>query len=650
MRNLLKIKKRKIAIFLFLILNQFLINVHALNFSNIDLKYSNRNNPQKSNNKFLKKLFAEKIKDENSILNNEIEELEKFVEETFDSNDFEDFVNQTKQLSETNNNSDLLEKEITKEEIKVKKTQKKEENFNLKAKRRKERFNTNLKKNNENDLPLPSRSIISSSQFKVPSRGYVNLKGPKITLNLQSADSIETLKLIGKLGNYGIVIITDNDSQDSDSENERSFQKSRINAIFNEVDISDAFNSVLLSSNLQAILEKNIIFVGKNILSKSLESKLSKTYRLNQVNAASVADYLSTLGAQISKVMLVSGSIEGAEVGDSFVNKKEINDEAIEAINSYGIKGGPLSGLIGTADLRLQTITLIGSKDLISTAEKYIKSLDVRHRQVALTIKIIDVSLTKADLKNNAFEFRTGDTYFINRGGMSLLTGNTWEGAPSDSAGNLVKIVTGGIAEGKFVNWLEAKITNENAKILASPTLILGENPNQLPSGAAEAGSDALDLASIGRPYKNEGFIKVGETVITGFAKTVEDGVVTCTATEGTAGITFGAKVDKIDDNGYVTFALSPAISATTKQVEITGCGIQNTLSIRKLDTGSIRVKNGDTLVLTGVLQDSDQVTTSKVPILGDVPIIGSLFRNNATQKRKSELIILVTPKTLKDK
>ena len=92
------------------------------------------------------------------------------------------------------------------------------------------------------------------------------------------------------------------------------------------------------------------------------------------------------------------------------------------------------------------------------------------------------------------------------------------------------------------------------------------------------------------------------------------------------------------------------SVSSVTRSVEISGCGIQNTLSVRKLDTGSIRVRNGDTLILTGVLQDSDTVTTSKVPILGDVPILGSLFRNNATQKRKSELIILVTPKILKDK
>ena len=144
--------------------------------------------------------------------------------------------------------------------------------------------------------------------------------------------------------------------------------------------------------------------------------------------------------------------------------------------------------------------------------------------------------------------------------------------------------------------------------------------------------------------------VKVGDTVITKFTKTTEDGVTTCIPSEGTAGITFGAKVDKIDDNGYVTFALSPAITSVTSTVEVSGCGIQNTLSVRKLDTGSIRVRNKDTLVLTGVIKDEDTVTTTKVPILGDLPIFGSLFRSNSDSKKKSELIILVTPKILKDK
>ena len=644
MKNYLKIKKRKIIIFLLLIFNQFLLTGYALNYKKIDLDELGKNNIQRKHHRPLYFLLAEKNKDEIESTTKEANEIEEFLEEVFDPNAFENFKNQKNEAPLINNKIDELEKTSkskdnanNKEPLIInnntdeseKKTQNKEVIIRTK----------NLKTKGINKLPLPSRSIISASEFQVPSRGYVKLKGPKITLNLQNVDSIETLKIIAKLGKYGIVLI-----DESSSKKDKSVSQPKVTANFENADISDVFNSILLSANLQGIVENNIIFVGNNILNKSLKPKISKTFRLNQVNAASVADYLSTLGAQISKVNVLSGSITGREVGDSFFNKKVFKDEPI---NSYGIEGGPLLGLVGTADLRLQTVTLIGTKDQMKTAEKYINDLDIRHRQVALNIKIIDVSLTKSDIKNNLFELKVGDTEFISNSGLSVATANFPFGVSENS--NISNVITGGLTSNKFINWLEAKITNENAKILASPTLILGENPNVLSSGAATV-DDSLNSATIGRPYKNEGFIKVGETVVTGFEQTSSDGVVTCTATEGTAGITFGAKVDKIDDNGFVTFALSPAISSVTKTVAITGCGIQNTLSIRKLDTGSIRVKNNDTLILTGVLQDSDNVTTSKVPILGDIPILGSLFRSNSTQKRKSELVILVTPKILKDK
>ncbi len=624
MRNFFKYKKSKIAVYLFLIFNQLIFSANALTFVKGDsINQKNNTNQKKNNNNIYISNLNKTNNSEQDLINKEAENLEKFIEETFGSNDFDKFIDQNNENTFSPINNKLSEDELEKKE-----------NNDIKPKTEKPIINKNKSRDISNKLPLPSSSIISTSEFTFPSRGYVKLKGPKITLNLKGADSIETLKLIGKLGNYGMVIIDKEESSNS-----------KITATFNKVDISDVFNSILLSANLQAVIDKNIIFIGENILTKGIKPNFSKTYRLNQVNAASVADYLSTLGATISKVMLVSGSIDGTEVNDVFVNKKELSDDSID---TYSISKGPLSGLFGTADLRLQTITLIGSKEQVETAEKYIKSLDVRHRQVALTIKIIDVSLTKSDIKNNIFEFRTGNTEFINNSGLSLATGNFSFGA-NPAGATIPNVITGGVEPGDFINWLEAKITNENAKILASPTLILGENPNLLSSGSENA-SDTLTTAKIGRPYKNEGFIKVGEQVITGFTQTNNNGVVTCTAEEGTAGITFGAKVDKIDDNGYVTFALSPAISSVTRSVEISGCGIQNTLSVRRLDTGIIRVKNNDTLILTGVLQDSEGVNTSKVPILGDIPILGSLFRSNATQKRKSELIILVTPKILRDK
>ena len=672
MVNYLRIKKRYIFIFLLLIANQFLskgytlnnrklfkdklnknINLHKYNKSLSTLPYEQFKNKFYNNFQYKKiyNLNTLKFLAQNEILNQESEQTKNkdqdykknAISEEQNNKSFYEYL-KNKYITNTDKNIDgksteyreksnfeKLENESFYKDLKNNYTT----NINTKDKGK----SSDKKEKVINKIPLPSQSEISASEFKVPSRGYVKLIGPAISLNLQKADSFETLKLIGQLGNYGIVFIEENDDAKEESKN-----NPKITANFDNVNISDVFNSILLSSNMQAIVENNIIYVGKNVLNKSLKSKVSKTYRLNQVNAASVADYLSTLGARISKVMLLSGSIDGQEINDSLINKKEIKEEFV---NPYGIEGGPLLGLIGTADLRLQTITLIGSKDLVKTAERYIKSLDVRHRQVALTIKMIDVSLTKSDIKNNVFELTTGNTRIINNSGLGLITANMAPGNPSN--GNIANVVSGGVTKGNFLNWLEAKITNENAKILASPTLILGENPNILTSGAA-AVDDTLSAATIGRPFKNEGFIKVGETVITSFTQTQnEGGTTTCTGTEGTAGITFGAKLEKIDDNGFVTFALSPAISAVTKTEEITGCGIQNTLSVRKLDTGSIRVKNGDTLILTGVLQDSDSATVSKVPILGDIPILGSLFRSNAIQKRKNELIILVTPRILRD-
>ena len=507
----------------------------------------------------------------------------------------------------------------------------------------KQKDQSNEKSNHEfmnESSSLSKGGDIYTGQFEIPLRGYVRLKEQKISLNLLDSDPIVALKLIAKLGNYGIVIV-DNDEKEEDSSKNN---KSLITVNFEETDISDVFNSILMSANLQAKIEKNIIFIGEDILNKSLNPSISKTYRINQANAASVADYLRTLGARISKVLVRGSSNDGAEISDRLQQAK-LEDNFVDP---YGNEGGPLNGLIGTVDLRLQTITLIGSQELINTSEKYIKAMDRRHKQVALSVRIIDVSLNKSDIKKNYLEFRKGDTRVISSSGLSVRTGNETPGIPGDGA--TIETPFGGVAEGIFANWLMAKITNDDAKVMASPTLILGENSDPNVSGAASV-DDALGQATIGRPYSNEGFIKVGETVITKWERSTEaeSGATTCTGTEGTAGITFGAKVDKIDDNGFVTFSLSPAISSVTKTIEISGCGIQSTLSVRKLDTGSIRVKNKDTLVLTGVIKDEDNVSTSKVPILGDLPILGSLFRNNTDVKRKSELIILVTPNILKD-
>ena len=58
----------------------------------------------------------------------------------------------------------------------------------------------------------------------------------------------------------------------------------------------------------------------------------------------------------------------------------------------------------------------------------------------------------------------------------------------------------------------------------------------------------------------------------------------------------------------------------------------------------NLEVKDGQTFAMAGLLKDEDRNIVSKVPVLGDVPILGNLFRSSQWQSNQTELVVLVTP------
>ena len=72
-------------------------------------------------------------------------------------------------------------------------------------------------------------------------------------------------------------------------------------------------------------------------------------------------------------------------------------------------------------------------------------------------------------------------------------------------------------------------------------------------------------------------------------------------------------------------------------------------LKKNNLDLKNVRVKDGDTLVLAGMISETETKGVTKVPFLGDIPGLGVFFRSSNTQKSRSELVILITPKILTD-
>ena len=62
-----------------------------------------------------------------------------------------------------------------------------------------------------------------------------------------------------------------------------------------------------------------------------------------------------------------------------------------------------------------------------------------------------------------------------------------------------------------------------------------------------------------------------------------------------------------------------------------------------------VLVDNGDTIVLGGIFEQTTRTTVDKIPFMGDLPVVGVLFRRTIKQDDKTELLIFVTPKIVKD-
>ncbi|NEO09934.1 MAG: type II and III secretion system protein, partial [Moorea sp. SIO3I8] len=182
----------------------------------------------------------------------------------------------------------------------------------------------------------------------------------------------------------------------------------------------------------------------------------------------------------------------------------------------------------------------------------------------------------------------------------------------------------------KFLLTLEAQITSNNAKILTDPTLVIQEGQEASVRLVQEV------LTSVRTDIDTDG----GATTRT-ITPVIEE-----------AGLVLTVNVERIDDNGFITLSTAPSITAPSGTQDFNSDNAQNTitfLSRRELSSGLVRLRDGQTLILSGIIQDTDRTTVSKVPILGDIPLLGALFRSTDKQNQRTEVIILVTPQIMDD-
>lgn len=182
----------------------------------------------------------------------------------------------------------------------------------------------------------------------------------------------------------------------------------------------------------------------------------------------------------------------------------------------------------------------------------------------------------------------------------------------------------------KFLAQLQAQIQQQNAKILTDPTLIVQEGQTA-----------SVDLTQ-----------EVVGNITNTTTSTNSTSTQTVTADKETVGLTLSVKIERIDDNGFVSLSVAPTVQALAANASINVGNNNQTIALvskRSLNSGLIRLRDGQTLILTGIIQDQDKSTVSKIPILGDIPILGALFRKTDRTNDRSEVVVLLTPQIMDD-
>ncbi|BAG00796.1 type IV pilus assembly protein [Microcystis aeruginosa NIES-843] len=530
-----------------------------------------------------------------------------------------------------------------------------------------------------------------------------NMTVPRVLL--REASAREVLMTLANIAGYNVVFTS--------VQGETNATSQTVSLEFTNESVENIFNAVLLISGLQANRQGKTIFVGaqlpqgaRNLISRTLRLNQVKAVAAAIFLATQGAEYQRLVTQTEDIVDPLTGRVIGRrDVAPTL--------EPLTPQNTEGSKAALLlTGLRIAADDRLNSINLIGEPRQVQIATSLLTQLDARRRQVVVNVKVIDVNLLNTDRFNSSFSFGFNDGFFVQDNGAAVLnfgnmnppgagtasrpgafaqpivpifdiisgTGTAeiqpfldiQNGAPfgrvnqgpndfvgsttpyaRPSFGRTVNPFQPGLSDinidpetgiieyeyepptlfqypQKFLMTLQASIQTGNAKILTDPSLVVQEG--------------------------QQATVKLTQKVLESVQTEVDplSGVRTITPVLADAGLTLAVNVDQVDDNGFISLSVSPTVASPGTPIEFNSGGINsgNTLTPlirRELTSGLVRLRDGQSLILSGIIQETQQSSETKVPILGDIPILGALFRSRTNQNNRSEVIILLTPKIIED-
>ncbi len=405
----------------------------------------------------------------------------------------------------------------------------------------------------------------------------------------------------------------------------------------------------LRNSSVKAV-HANAVKMAGQLFPKTVPSEKVDILKDDSTNSIILVGKKENVTQMIRYIKQLDQKGENIEQQMYVIRLKNSNVEEMEKIlsklvaqmNSVAIKapkkgGKPPSKAMVVSDIERNALIVLATAEQIKNIRSTVRAIDIPKVQVYVKAKIVEINKNLASQIGIRYGFESGAitsqglfTAAANMGASSLMVSSSLLGfldtssTSYDSSGNAITDTTspfkfdGDISE---VFALGAKIDllkqNGAAHILSEPSILCTNN--------------------------KEASIYVGQTqsILTQAQQsTAGQGNIVNNYSREDIGITLKVK-PRLSSNNQVTLEIEAVIEDILPSSST--AADRPTTTKRKVLTNAI-VNNGETIILGGLMKSSGGKTVSKIPILGDIPIIGGLFRSTGTGESKVNVVIYLTP------
>jgi len=254
-------------------------------------------------------------------------------------------------------------------------------------------------------------------------------------------------------------------------------------------------------------------------------------------------------------------------------------------------------------DRRLNAIWLHGSPERLARLKAQIARIDVPLDSVLFETELVE--LTESGAKTVGIDFTNAN------GQIALFSVQSGQYVPSGFSPNGGGVLTSGQLQAA----ISAQISKGNGKIVSRPRIAaLSGSTAKIITGDALPILTSITLSGVNGVSQQVQYVNVGVTL---------------------------QIAPRVADDGVVTSHVFCVVSSVTGYAQ----GYP-TISQREAETVAM-VRDGESFVIGGLMQDTVLDNSSKIPLLGDIPLLGQAFRNTSHTRQKTDLYIVVTPHIL---